>query len=140
MHCQTLYDTEGRAIGIACGARGSLPACSTPGCRRRGRLSCDHPVTREPNRPPEDGDSRLHRTHGVTFYVWSYDAQTELVSIALTPPPTVIGARFKRAQTVTLADWYAKADATCDRPVCERCAVTVGRDLHHCPAHARAAL
>ena len=28
-------------------------------------------------------------------------------------------------------------ETTCDRPLCTRCAVTVGPDRDHCPAHAR---
>ena len=31
----------------------------------------------------------------------------------------------------------AKAGKTCDRPLCERCAVRVGPDRDLCPAHAR---
>lgn len=29
---------------------------------------------------------------------------------------------------------------TCDRPLCDRCAVVVGEDRHHCPVHKQGAL
>ncbi len=30
----------------------------------------------------------------------------------------------------------SKTGKTCDRPICDRCATTVGEDRHFCPGHA----
>lgn len=126
MRCQFL----GGGV-IVCGGRQRLPNCSTPGCHGKGELSCDHPVTR--NAQPKRGDTRVHKAHQVVFYVWTVNPDGTL-TIASRPPPL----RPERgAQTVTVAEWFAKSDATCDRPVCKACAVHVGT-LDYCAAHARA--
>lgn len=74
---RTIYDDQGRPIGIACGRR-NRRSCSTPGCTGDATIQCDFPVTRK-GKP-----------------------------------------------------------ATCDRWCCRSCAVNVGKDLDHCPVHARA--
>jgi len=75
---KTIFDADGRAIGIACG-RAPHRNCSTPGCGRHADKLCDYPVTR------------------------------------------------------------AGKAATCDRPVCGRCATRVGPDKDYCGPHAKAA-
>lgn len=133
MRC-TPIDLGNGVTGIVCTrGRGSLPACSTPGCRRKGRLECDHPVEREHPAVPKRGDARLHRKHGVVFYVWSVTG--DQVTVSTGQPGASRSAGM--LQTVSLADWWAKTSATCDRPICERCSVRRG-GLDICPAHARA--
>jgi hypothetical protein len=43
---RTIYDANGKAIGIACGRR-DRRACSTPGCSGDATVQCDFPVTRK---------------------------------------------------------------------------------------------
>lgn len=69
----------------------------------------------------------MHRKHAVTFYVQAIE--TDRVEVAT--------AKGKSRQWVSIADWLNNAAATCDRPICERCAVEVGVDLHRCPEHAK---
>jgi hypothetical protein len=33
--------------------------------------------------------------------------------------------------------WYARDRHTCDKPICERCATSIGVDRDLCPEHAR---
>jgi len=126
----TLRDEAGKPIGIACG-RTPHKKCSTPGCTHHADKLCDHPIER--NDPPKRGDVRLHREHRVLFHVWAVEG--DAVTIAQQPP----GSRCVHVQTVTRADWFAKSAATCDRPICSRCAVSAGPDRDICPPHARAA-
>jgi hypothetical protein len=117
---------------IVCGSRGRLPSCSTPGCRGKGELSCDHAVKRD--KPPKAGDARLHRTHGVVFYVWAIDGDE--VTLSTAPLPVPGQRRSPGSQVVTLAELAERSDPTCDRPVCKRCAGHDG-ELDFCGAHAR---
>lgn len=107
-----------------------LPKCSTPGCHKRAELECDHPVEARLAEPPvpKVGDSRLHNQHRRTFYVRRVNEITREVTIA---------HERGALQVVSWDDWFRKASATCDRPICAKCAVEVGPGLHHCPAHAR---
>jgi hypothetical protein len=120
---------------IVCGGRQRLPNCSTPGCRRKGELSCDHPVQR--NAQPKRGDTRVHKEHQIVFYVWwLHPEQGDVITIGAKPPP-LPGSSKRGGQTIPIADWFAKSDATCDRPVCSSCSTRVGQ-LDLCQAHARA--
>jgi hypothetical protein len=125
----TIHDDSGKAIGIVCGST-RHKKCSTPGCHGHADRLCDYPVQRQD--PPKRGDARLHIERNVVFYVWSVKAD------AITISPSEPGSRRHGVlQTVTLAEWFTKSTATCDRPICARCAVRVGPDRDLCGAHAR---
>lgn len=128
MVCRTIVLPDG-TTGIVCGIR--APRCSTPGCGRKAELECDHAVQRKtPPKRPKRGDARVHREHRVIFYVWRVEG--EQVNISIAQP-----GKHGTIQTVPIADWFAKTDATCDRPICSGCCVRVGR-LEYCQAHGRA--
>jgi len=110
--------------GIVCHARRRRRRCR---CGVVATLECDHPVERTP-RKPRVGDSRLHRERRVTFYLMAIEGERLQVA-------TESG---KSLQWISHADWFNKAAATCDQPICARCATAVGAHLHHCPAHAGA--
>lgn len=131
MHCRLV------APGIiVCGSRRKLKDCSTPGCRNKAELACDHPIIRarslEPK--PKRGDCRLHREHKLLFFVWSVNPDGTL-TVSQSDP----GNEFRPAvlQDVTEDRWFEVSDPTCDRPVCRRCAVQSG-GLDYCGAHGRA--
>lgn len=126
---QTLYDGAGKPIGIACG-RVDHKRCSTPGCANHAGKLCDYPVER--NDPPKRGDARMHRERNLVFYVWTVDNGE--VTISQNPPDRL---RAGGLQTVSIADWFAKSQATCDRPTCQKCSVSVGPDQDYCAAHGR---
>jgi hypothetical protein len=130
MRCTPIKMGNG-AAAIVCTSGDRRKPCATPGCRGRADLVCDHPVERRDE--AKRGDSRLHKEHKLLFFVWSVNGDT--VTISQQDPATTF--RPGITQTVPIADWLAKADATCDRPVCSRCAVRVG-DLDLCGVHARA--
>lgn len=52
-----------------------------------------------------------------------------------TNPCSSCGARSTKLCDFPLTG--AKGGTTCDRPLCSRCASTVGKDRDYCPAHAR---
>jgi hypothetical protein len=114
-----------------CGARSRRKRCSTPNCGGYSELECDAPVQKRPG-TPKVGDARLHRERQAIFYVHRIDGESLHISSKSTDVP---GAPL---QQVTREEWFAKTDATCDRPICRRCAVRVGR-LDYCGAHGRAA-
>jgi hypothetical protein len=116
-------------MGIACG-RVDFKKCSTPGCTNHANKLCDYPVER--NDPPKRGDARLHREHKLIFYVWTVDEHEVTIS---QKPPGGFGTGV--LQTVPIADWFAKSQATCDRPTCQKCSVSVGPDRDYCAAHGR---
>lgn len=124
-----IHDKDGRPVGIACGHRRHR-SCSTPGCRNDAPLSCDAPVTRENPPKPKRGDTRLHRERKIVFEVLAIDEQREEVTV------TQHGRRT--LQVVSIADWFRKSDATCDRPLCPGCATRVG-EIDLCGPHAREA-
>lgn len=124
--------------GVICSGRRSLPKCSTPGCRNRADKSCDAPVTRENPPAPKPGDTRLHREHKIVFYVWTVDAEASTVIIGQSPPPLPGQRPCIAPQKRSFAEWFAKSDATCDRPICSRCATEAG-ELDLCQPHAREA-
>jgi hypothetical protein len=117
---------------ITCGSRGRLPSCSTPGCRGKGELSCDHAVKRD--KPPKAGDARLHRKHGVVFYIWAVEGDE--VTLSTAPLPVPGQRRSPASQVVTLAELAERSAPTCDRAVCRGCAVRVG-EIDLCGAHGR---
>lgn len=126
MHCTN------PAPGVwLCGSRPKRKRCSTPNCGNWSELECDHPVTRKTKPTPERGDARLHREHKRIFYVWH--CEDDQVSVSQTAP----GLQHPVLQHVTVEDWFAKTDATCNRPICRSCAVRVG-ELDYCGAHGRA--
>jgi len=127
---QTIHDRDGRPIGIACG-RIPHRKCSTPGCSNHAGKLCDYPVER--NDPPKRGDARLHREHNLLFYVWGVEGG----SITISQRDPGAGSGCGVTQTVTVADWFAKSRASCDRPTCHKCSVSVGPDQDYCAAHAR---
>ncbi len=137
MKCETMFVGPG-VMAIVCGRRQPRKRCSTPGCGALADLECDWAVAGRPKPTPKRGDARVHRKHGIVFYVHEVqtnpdDPDDHLICIATSQP----GARpIKSPQTVTEEDWYFKTDATCDRPVCRRCAVRSGT-LDFCAAHGR---
>lgn len=138
MPCRTFHDNSGKPVAIVCGPV-RRPKCSTLGCRRSAGLECDHPVERPADSEalPKRGDARLHRERKVVFYVWSLVSVegVDHVTISTHQP----GSRCSGVlQTVSVDDWFRKTMATCDRALCERCAVKVG-SLDVCPEHAAAA-
>jgi hypothetical protein len=106
---------------IVCGGRPRAPNCSTPGCRRKGSLECDCPVER-PDTMPKVGDARLHKTHRRVFYVRAVHRYR-------------IDEAAGRSLRRCASDWFAKTSATCDRPICDGCAVDV-EGLDYCRPHA----
>lgn len=133
MRCTPFVSADGTMSGFICGSRQHLPKCSTPDCSNRAELECDAPVERnrlEDEPRPKRGDARLHRLHNVVFYVWAVEGES--VRISTSQPGSGV------SQTATIDEWLRKTVATCDRPVCRRCAVRQGK-LDICPAHARAA-
>ncbi len=140
MACSTLHDDTGKPVAIVCGPRTRRRKCSTPGCARPTDLECDAAVERKPvggvDPCPQRGDARVHKVHGIVFYVWrvvgdyGFDAQ---VVISTKQPGSRCGGT---QQTVSTSEWFAKTSATCDRPVCVRCVVRQGQ-LDLCAAHGR---
>lgn len=128
MRCHPLDLRNGVRV-ITCTSGRKTKSCSTPGCGGRGTQECDHPVKREGT--PKVGDARLHVERKVIFYIRAIEGDTLKVS---TQPPGGSGL----VQTTTIAEWFAKTDATCSRAMCKRCAVRVG-GLEYCAAHGRAA-
>lgn len=123
---KTMRDDKGQVIGRLCG-HSRYRKCSTPGCTRHADRECDHPVQRKVS-SPKVGDTRVHKQHKQLYYVRSINGAELTISTSET-----CGV----LQVVSLAEWNEKADATCDRPICGRCAVNVeGQDW--CQAHARA--
>lgn len=104
---------------IVCHARRRRVRCK---CGAPATLECDHPVERA-IRKPKVGDSRLHRERRVTFYLGAIEGERLQVH-------TEGG---KSMQWISHADWFNKAAATCNAPICDRCASSAGPDLHHCP-------
>ena len=129
MVCRPIRSPDVRALGFACGPAHRRPKCSTPGCNGRGELECDAVVERPRTAPTRD-DIRLHRKHQLPFRILSVDTGAGQVSVSRHDGRGVL-------QVVTIDEWFAKTDATCDRPVCRRCAVSVG-GLDYCGVHGRA--
>lgn len=122
--------------GVVCTSGRNYPKCSTPGCRNRAPLSCDAPVQRENPPAPKRGDTRLHKEHKLVFYVWAVEG--DQVEISQSPLPLPGQRRAHAPQKVSIADWFRKSDATCDRVLCPGCATKVG-ELDMCGPHAREA-
>jgi hypothetical protein len=131
--CTPFRSADGTVSGFICGPRRRSPKCSTPDCSRSSELECDAPVARKDERLPRRGDARLHREHSVVFYVWQLVSVEGVDHVEIsTAQPGHHGTR----QTVSVDDWFRKTSATCDRPVCRRCAVRSG-SLDLCAAHGR---
>jgi hypothetical protein len=129
MVCRTIRSPDGRALGVACGPKPRRPKCSTPGCNGRGELECDAVVER-PREAPKRDDVRLHKKHQLPFRILAVDTAAGQVTVTRHDGGGAL-------QAVSIDEWFSKTDATCDRPVCRRCAVSVG-SLDYCGVHGRA--
>lgn len=106
------------------------PKCSTPGCRKAGKMQCDFAVLREHDGVPKVGNARVHKVHNHIYFVRRVH-ENGTVTISSSPPGS---AELRWPQTVSVADWFAKTSATCDKHVCPTCAGHVG-SLDFCAEH-----
>lgn len=134
MRC-TPFNLGNGVSGFICGSRARLPKCSTPGCPGKGELECDAAVERKSPAQPKRGDAGLHREHKVVFFVWSLSNVEGVDHVTIS---TAAPGHHGALQTVPVAEWFRKTTATCDKPVCRRCATSVD-GLDFCGPHARAA-
>lgn len=110
------------------------PQCSSPWCRRGGRLECDHPIDEDEaqRKPPAVGDCRVHRVHNVLFYVRLVH-EDNTVTVSRAAP----GSKDLRSpRNVTVEYWFAQTQPTCTAHICSKCAKKVG-ELDFCTEHQR---